>query len=121
MDPLNALLNYGYALLEGQVRAALMGRGFDPLVGVVHADKPGRDSLVYDAMELRRAAVEDLVLRFVGRHSFRRAAIERRDDGRIRLSASLARYVCAACRVRDEVLRADADWLARLVLDGAQA
>src|SRR5262249_36108069 len=51
VDPLNAVLNYAYALLEGQCRQALTQIGFDVACGFLHLDKLGRDSLVYDLME----------------------------------------------------------------------
>jgi CRISPR/Cas system-associated endonuclease Cas1 len=39
-------------VLESQIRQALAARGFDLACGFLHTDKTGRDSLVYDVMEL---------------------------------------------------------------------
>jgi len=44
-DPVNAVLNYLYALLEAEVRIACLKVGLDPGIGVLHADQKARDSL----------------------------------------------------------------------------
>lgn len=58
-DPLNRALNYGYAILYNQVQSALLRAGLDPYAGFIHADRPGKVSLVYDAIEEFRAPVVD--------------------------------------------------------------
>src|SRR5581483_4197655 len=58
-DPINAALSYGYAILAAQVHLALLLGGLDPSAGFLHADRPGKLSLVYDAMEEFRQAVVD--------------------------------------------------------------
>jgi CRISPR/Cas system-associated endonuclease Cas1 len=50
-DPTNALLNYGYALLEAEVRIAALNTGFHLGFGLFHADRSARASFVYDLME----------------------------------------------------------------------
>lgn len=46
-------------------RQALSAAGFDLACGFMHADRRGRDALVYDLMELARPSVDDLVLTFL--------------------------------------------------------
>src|SRR5271157_1175608 len=46
-DEINAMLNYGYAILESEVRRTLNSLGFDSSIGFLHELKDGRDSLVY--------------------------------------------------------------------------
>jgi CRISPR-associated protein Cas1 len=115
-DPANAILNYAYAVLEGQARQALSARGFDLACGFLHADREGRDSLVYDAMELERPAVDGLVLDFLQRATFRRGDFTSVSDGTCRLHPQLARAVVAACRVPQGRLDAHARWLAMSLL-----
>jgi CRISPR/Cas system-associated endonuclease Cas1 len=38
------MLNYGYAVLESQVRIAIAGTGLDPSIGYLHVCQPGRRS-----------------------------------------------------------------------------
>lgn len=58
-EPINALLNYGYAFLERDVRLAILGSGLDGRIGCFHADSDRRDSLVYDLMEPYRPSIID--------------------------------------------------------------
>src|SRR5215203_4652779 len=67
--PVNAMLNYAYAVLESQVRIATVSRGLDPAIGYLHACRPGRVSLVYDLMEPLRPRVDRSVLDFVRSHT----------------------------------------------------
>ena len=61
-DPANALLNYGYRLLEAEGRLACLAVGLDPGLGILHADLKGRDSMVLDVMEAVRPLVDGYVL-----------------------------------------------------------
>jgi CRISPR-associated endonuclease Cas1 len=61
-NPINALLNYCYALLESESRLALLAAGLDPTLGVLHADQRNRDSFALDAMEPVRPDVDAFVL-----------------------------------------------------------
>jgi CRISPR-associated protein Cas1 len=58
-DPVNALLNYGYALLEGEVWRGVHYAGLDPYGGFLHVDRPGRPSMVLDLMEEFRQQLID--------------------------------------------------------------
>ena len=58
-DPLNAALNYGYGILYGQIERAVILAGLDPYAGFIHADRPGKPSLVLDLIEEFRAPVVD--------------------------------------------------------------
>jgi CRISPR-associated protein Cas1 len=51
VNPVNAILNYLYALLESEARLAAAALGLDPGLGVLHVDTPNRDSLALDLME----------------------------------------------------------------------
>jgi CRISPR-associated endonuclease Cas1 len=61
-DPANALLNYGYRLLEAEGRLACLAVGLDPGLGILHADLKGRDSMVLDVMEAAGPVVDGYVL-----------------------------------------------------------
>ena len=61
-DPANALLNYGYRLIEAEGRIACLAVGLDPGLGILHADLKGRDSMVLDVMEAVRPSVDAYVL-----------------------------------------------------------
>jgi len=58
-DPINNALNYGYGILYGAVERALVLAGLDPYGGFIHADRPGKPSLVFDLIEEFRQVVVD--------------------------------------------------------------
>jgi len=65
-DPINALLNYGYAILEGECWRGIHYAGLDPYGGFLHVDRPGRASMVLDLMEeFRQQVVDKVVLELV--------------------------------------------------------
>ena len=67
-DPVNSLLNYGYGILYGQIERALVLAGLDPYAGYIHADRPGKPSLVLDMIEpFRQVGVDRPVFGLVGR------------------------------------------------------
>ena len=70
-NPINAILNYLYAILEAETRIALLTVGLDPVLGIVHADYRGRDSFALDVMEAARPKVDAYVLQLLGRRTFR--------------------------------------------------
>ena len=89
--PVNALLNYGYALLESEMRIALVAAGLDPEVGFLHVNRPGRLSLVYDAMEPLRPVVDRMVLDFIPHTTFAPGDFKLNEKGVRKLNPQMAR------------------------------
>ena len=58
-DPVNALLNYGYAFLEREVRIAVALAAMDARIGFFHTNNGRKDSLIFDLMDLFRQPVID--------------------------------------------------------------
>lgn len=58
-DPINAMLSLFYTVLARDCASALEGVGLDPYVGLMHADRPGRQSLALDLMEELRPVLVD--------------------------------------------------------------
>jgi CRISPR-associated endonuclease Cas1 len=119
VDPLNACLNYCYACLASQCRQALLVEGLDPTCGLLHADKPGRDSLTYDLMELERGAVDDLLLTFLSKTTLHYGDFARAPDGTITLHPQLTRLLLSKVRMPQARLDGHARWL-RLLLSGVR-
>ena len=62
-DPVNCMLNLGYqAVLFPEVWKAVAYAGLDPYAGYLHADRPGKPSMVLDLMEEFRQQIVDRVL-----------------------------------------------------------
>jgi len=63
VDPINSLLNYGYGILYSQIERVLVLAGLDPYGGFLHADRPGKPSLVLDLIEeFRQVAIDRVVI-----------------------------------------------------------
>ena len=80
LDPFNAALNYGYGILAAHVERALVVAGLDPYGGFLHADRPGKASLIFDVIEEFRQPVVDRTLLGLVNRGF---AIKRDDTGRL--------------------------------------
>jgi len=87
--PVNAALNYLYALLEAEAILACHVVGLDPGFGLVHSDTRGRASFALGLMEPVRPAVDRFVLDLLERRTFRKAEFTETADGHCRLLAPL--------------------------------
>ena len=91
--PVNAMLNYAYALLEAHVRLEAIGAGYDPRSGFLHSGHQRAPALVLDLMEPLRPIVDGGVLAFIRGEVFSAADFTLRSDGVCRLNPQLARRV----------------------------
>ncbi|MGA8709085.1 MAG: CRISPR-associated endonuclease Cas1 [Steroidobacteraceae bacterium] len=101
--PANAMLNYGYAVLESQVQIAVVCAGLDPTIGYMHAQHAERSALVLDVMEPLRPVVDRAVLGLVHAQPVSTADFILRDDGVCRLTPQLARTIAAKSAESAEV------------------
>lgn len=70
-DPVNAMLSFGYSMLEKDVRRAISTAGLASSIGFLHELNYRKDSLVYDLMEVFRPTIIDkLVLRCISLKMF---------------------------------------------------
>ena len=70
-DPVNAMLSFGYAMLEKDVRRAVATAGLASSIGFLHELNYRKDSLVYDLLEVFRPTIIDkLVLRCISLKMF---------------------------------------------------
>ena len=67
--PINAMLNYCYVVEAGRLAKALAAQGLALPIGYLHSDKKGRNSLVWDAIEPLRPAIDANVFAFVRTNS----------------------------------------------------
>jgi CRISP-associated protein Cas1 len=93
--PVNATLNYAYAVLESEIRIKAISDGYDPTIGIMHEGRDGSSKFIFDLMEPERPKVERTVLEFVNGHVFDPADFVIRSDGVCRLNPEMARMVVA--------------------------
>lgn len=95
-DPVNALLNYGYGVLEGRTVAACHEMGLDPDMGILHADETYRPSMVSDLMEPGRPMVDRLLLDWISSRSFKKREFVQSSQSRtVRLTPPISRHVAS--------------------------
>ncbi len=95
-DPLNALLNYSYKLLEAEGTLAARAVGLDPGMGILHADMRGRQSLVLDLMEAARPIADRHVLRLAKAHPMRWRDFKEDERGVVRVLPPLSHRLAEA-------------------------
>lgn len=94
--PVNAMLNYAYAVLIAQTQVRLIAEGYDPTVGIMHEKKALRGinpGFALDHMEPMRPVVDRAVLHLVDTVTFTGADFSIQHDGICRLNPELARMV----------------------------
>lgn len=64
-DPVDAMLNYIYRIAEVEAIHACHALGLHPALGILHADKMGRDSMALDLIECIRPVCDRLILRML--------------------------------------------------------
>jgi CRISPR-associated endonuclease Cas1 len=74
--PLNAVLNYLFAILQGEAILACHAVGLDPGLGVLHTDKRYLPGMAFDLMEPVRPEVERFVIGLCDRTWRRRDFLE---------------------------------------------
>jgi CRISPR-associated protein Cas1 len=87
LDPLNAMLSFGYTLLHQRCASALEAVGLDPQYGCLHRPRPGRLSLGLDLMEeMRSPLVDRLALTLLNRRELQERHFSREESGYTSLS-----------------------------------
>jgi CRISPR-associated protein Cas1 len=81
-DPVNALLSYGYGILYGQIRIALISEGLSPYYGFLHDSYQKQEALVFDFIEeFRQCVVDRVVLTFLNRKNANPKDFTLQEDG----------------------------------------
>lgn len=87
MDPVNAMLSFGYSLMTSMCVSALESAGLDPYVGFFHTDRPGRCSLALDLLEEFRAPfVDRFVLTMINKKVVSDSSFHEKENGAVLLT-----------------------------------
>lgn len=114
-NPASAILNYLYAILEGEARIAALAIGLDPGMGVLHADQPARDSLALDLIEVVRPEVDAYVIELLQRQAFRASDFFETRQGVCRLLPPLARLLCGTAVQWAQRVAPVTEWVAQML------
>lgn len=80
-DVVNAMLNYGYAILYNRVENALIKAGIDPAVGFLHVDGYNNPVFSYDVIEPYRCWVDKVVFDMAVSGKVKASMCEPSDEG----------------------------------------
>lgn len=95
-DPVNSLMSYGYGILYGVIRTALVKAKLSPFYGVLHADYRKQEPLVYDFIEeFRQPVVDRTVLTLINRQQIDPSQFSITPEG-CRINLELKRSYAAA-------------------------
>ena len=87
LDRVNAMLSFGYRVLENDYASALEGVGLDSYVGFMHRDRPGRESLALDLMEeFRSVMVDRFVLTLINQRQILPKHFDVKENGAVLLN-----------------------------------
>ena len=114
-NPVNAMLNYLYAVLEAETRLAVAALGLDPGLGFLHTDSPARDSLACDVMEPTRPVVDAYVLKWISNETLRREWFFEQRDGSCRLMGSFAVRLSETSPTWGNAVASGAERIARIL------
>ena len=104
--PVNAMLNYAYAVLIAQTLIRLIVEGYDPTIGIMHEKKALRGvnpGFALDHMEPMRPVVDRAVLQLIDAVTFTGADFSIQHDGVCRMNPELARRVAQLALAQCEV------------------
>jgi CRISPR-associated endonuclease Cas1 len=115
VNPVQAILNYLYAILESEARLAAVAVGLDPCLGVLHMDAPNRESLACDLMEPVRPQVDAFVLDWITKMPLKREWFFEQRDGNCRLMGEFAAQLSETASKWRAALAPLAEWVARVL------
>lgn len=88
-DPVNAVLSFGYVIVNAELQSLLDGVGFDPFLGFYHQVSYGRPSLALDLLEeFRHSLVDRLALSLFNLGNFTEADFYKPPKGGIYLNTA---------------------------------
>jgi CRISPR-associated endonuclease Cas1 len=95
-DPVNAMINYSFRLLEAEGHLATVAVGLDPGMGVLHADMKGRASFVLDLIEAGRPIAERHVFQVIRNHPLQWRDFKEGTNGVVRVLPPLTHRLTEA-------------------------
>ena len=98
-DEINAMLNYGYAVLETLVRKYINAVGLDPTIGFLHEINASKTPLVYDLQELYRWVIDLSVIQVLEDKKLKKSDFIVTENYNIRLRESAAKLLLNKIRI----------------------
>jgi len=100
----------------GRLAKALAAKGLALPIGYLHADKKGRNSLVWDAIEPLRPSIDAKVFAFVEAHEFARRDFPQSGYNVYRLSRDVTQLLLHNASLPSRDIDDAADWMVGTIL-----
>jgi CRISP-associated protein Cas1 len=113
--PINAMLNYCYIVEAGRLAKALAAQGLCLSIGFLHSDKKGRNSLVWDAVEPLRPAIDAKVFAFVDAHEFARRDFPQSGYNVHRISRDVTQLLLHKASLPAREIEEAAEWMVKTI------
>lgn len=92
-DPINAMFNYGYSILESECWKAANIVGLEPYIGFIHKTYTNRAPLIYDLQEPFRWLVDLGILKLIFEKKIKKTDFMITDGGHVRLKPNAVKIV----------------------------
>jgi len=92
-DEINALLNYGYAILESEIRKSINSVGLDYSIGFLHEINQSRTPLVYDIQELFRWIIDVSLIQLLEENKIKKSDFIITENYHTRLGEDIAKVL----------------------------
>jgi CRISP-associated protein Cas1 len=91
--PINAILNYAYAILESQLKINAISDGYDPTIGIMHYRGGGSPAFIFDLMEPERPNIDRIIIEFIKADKMDPSDFFIGANGVVRLNPQMASHV----------------------------
>jgi len=92
-DPVNALFNYGFSVLESECWKVVNTVGLEPYIGFIHKTHTNKASLIYDLQEPFRWIIEIAVLKILQKKLVNKSDFITTDEGNVKLKQNATKVV----------------------------
>jgi CRISPR/Cas system-associated endonuclease Cas1 len=116
--PISAMINYCVVVEAGRLAQALTCAGMVLQIGYLHADKHGRNSLVWDCIEPLRAKINTNVFKFIASREFARADFPASGVKTHRIARPVIAELLKRCLLPDRDILDATAWMRDLVMKG---
>jgi CRISP-associated protein Cas1 len=113
--PISAMLNYAYVVEAGRLARTLSAKGLALQIGYLHADKTGRNSLVWDAIEPIRPMITGNVFKYIASREWHRKDFPQTGADVFRLDREVCSQMLSKVLLPQRAINDAADFILSLI------
>jgi CRISP-associated protein Cas1 len=113
--PVSAMLNYAYVVEAGRLARTLSAKGLALQIGYLHADKTGRNSLVWDTIEPIRPMITGNVFKYIASREWSRKDFPQTGANVFRLDREVCSQMLSKVLLPQRAINDAADFMLSLI------